>query len=133
MSLTPAATRRPHGGGGAQVVQLGAGAGADVAACTATPAWTLTSAALAGLWAATCGASAAASKSCHSASAPGSLCQCAISSGPRTPASRSQASVVASGATRPTCEPSSALMLDSVMRSCMDSARTASPQNSTAW
>ena len=31
------------------------------------------------------------------------------------------------------CEPSSALMLDSVMRSCMDSARTASPQNSTAW
>ena len=29
-------------------------------------------------------------------------------------------------------EPSSALMLDSVMRSCMDSARTASPQNSTA-
>jgi hypothetical protein len=45
----------------------------------------------------------------------------------------SQSRVVSSGATRPACAPSSALMLDSVMRSAIDSAATASPQNSTAW
>ena len=81
---------------------------------------------------ATWGASALASKSCRSPGASASLCQGAGSmSG--APVVASQARVMASGATRPTWAPSSALILARVMRSCMPRAATAPPQNSTAW
>ncbi|CKU55461.1 Uncharacterised protein [Mycobacterium tuberculosis] len=49
------------------------------------------------------------------------------------PAPSRKAAVVSSGAISPACAPSSALMFDSVMRSCIDSAATAGPANSTAW
>ena len=49
-----------------------------------------------------------------------------------TPAAAKNSRVVWSGATRPVCPPSSAVMLVSVMRSCIDSARIAEPVYSTA-
>ena len=51
----------------------------------------------------------------------------------RAPACHSQERVSSSGAISPTCAPSSALMLASVMRSLIDNADTASPQYSIAW
>ena len=65
------------------------------------------------------------------AGAPSSVRQCdrspkALTSTPCCGATRSK--VVASGATRPACAPSSALILARVMRSFIESARTASPQ-----
>ena len=50
-----------------------------------------------------------------------------------TPTEASQSRVTASGATMPVCAPISAAMLHRVMRSCMDSAVTASPAYCTAW
>ena len=135
-----AATRRPRStcGRGAQVVELGAGAGADVGhvdrrarvvgprparwpGCAAPPR---------------SGSSAAASKRwVRSPRCRPRPRRCAGRRCPR-PARRCAASHCAwssSGAIRPACAPSSALMLASVMRSGIDSACTALPQNSTAW
>ena len=71
---------------------------------------------------ATCGASVDASKWWRVPGAPASLCQGPVST-PGAPCRASQSRVVSSGATRPTCAPSSALMLHRVMRSGIDSAR----------
>ena len=77
--------------------------------------------------------SAEASKRWRSAgTASASDCHCATSPG-SAPAARMNAAVVSSGSHSPVWPPSSAVMLESVMRSCIGSARIASPRKCTAW
>src|SRR3546814_7855777 len=73
------------------------------------------------------GAKVDASKLRRSTTASGSVCQRSVSMSSVTPALRRYSTVVSSGAIRPTWAPSSALMLDKVMRSFIDSALTALP------